>query len=254
MSLFALECESRSCDDTNLHLVNSFWKVKAIGHTAASDIGRIRLNRDTTSCASHIRNESPLCILWVLDTEVMFSIHGNKSSRWLEDITTHLVLSIFDAHHLWTSILWETVVPFCIANVLLYHHTIPLATSNFLVVATAENRIALEALFYSISPYVCLWIALGIELMVHCLSIVHVIDIGKSLDWEEQKLTIGIACILRKRKILTQSICLKAHKLVAHLLELACLDVVGRSIEHLGSDATSILAVEIQDACSLIGL
>ena len=90
--------------------------------------------------------------------------------------------------------------------------------------------------------------------MVHGLCVVHLIDVAESLDGEEQQLAVSVVHLFRECDELSESVALKTCKLVAYLSPLACLDVVCRSVEHLSRHAASILAVEVEDACSLVGL
>ena len=176
----------------------------------------------------------------------MLSVHCHVTVGRHEGVTTRHLTWFVEAHHLRAGVLGEIIAPSDISDMLLYHHSVPLASCYILVIATTKQRVTLEALLHAVSPSVCLRIAFCIEFMVHCLGVIHLIDIAKSLNGKEQQLTVSVVHVLRKGYILAQGVSLKTCKLVTHLLPLASLKIVSRSVEHLCRHTSCILAVEVE--------
>ena len=123
----------------------------------------------------------------------------------------------------WTGILLEGIIPTLVADVLLGHHSVPLATRHLVVVIVADEGIALEEAFAFISPDVRLRIVLLVESMVLSLGKVHLVQIAHQLDREEDDLTVGIVIGCRQTVVLAQGICFELEILVHHLLPFAVL-------------------------------
>ena len=137
------------------------------------------------------------------------------------------------------------IVPVLIADVLLRHHAVPLAPSNLLVVLQIQQRVALEGLATALSPAVGLWVAQCSQLQVHCLGVVHLVDIAHRLYREEDHLTIGVLVFGLQGDKLAQGTRLEGLILGYDLSELV--RRVGGGVEHLRGDAAVILAHEVQD-------
>ena len=79
---------------------------------------------------------------------------------------------------------------------LLGHHAVPFAVGNLLVVGQAEQRVALEAVLHFLGPDIGIGVlALG-QIAVHGLGIVHVVEVGSSLNGEQNKLLKDVVTTL----------------------------------------------------------
>ena len=88
-------------------------------------------------------------------------------------------------------------------------------------------------------------------MMVHGLGIIHVIEVGHGLHREEHRLPEGVAGLDGHLLIETQGTELQSGIVVGHLSPLAGLQVIGVGIEHLGGDASHVLAVAVVDGGGL---
>ena len=75
---------------------------------------------------------------------------------------------------------------------LLCHHTVPLTTSNLLIILEVQQRITFEGLTTALCPAVGLRIVLCGQLQIHGLGIVHLIDVAHGLNREKNDLSVGI--------------------------------------------------------------
>ena len=88
--------------------------------------------------------------------------------------------------------------------------------------------------------------------MVHGLSPVHLVDVTHRLHGEEDDLPIGVTVFGFQCDELAEGTCLKSLIFADHQCEL--IGGICRGIQHLRCDAAVVLAHEIQDLCSLLGL
>ena len=117
-----------------------------------------------------------------------------------------------------------------------------------------QSGVAGKAGLYLVGPLVGGGIATLIQIKVHRLGVIHLVNVGHRLYREEYQLFIGIAIFIGQRNILTQSLGLKFQILVGHLLELAAGKVVGAVVHHLGGGAAVVFAVKIKDSGGFNGL
>ena len=132
---------------------------------------------------------------------------------------------------------------------LLDHHAVPFATGHLLVVLLLELAVALEGALRTVGPFVGFGIPLGGEFEVHRLTVIHVINGGHRLHGEEHELAVGVLIFLRHREVLTESVGLQAGVVVSRLFPFPGLEIVGRSVEHLGGATPVVFRVEVDDAC-----
>ena len=148
----------------------------------------------------------------------------------------------------------EVVVPGTVADVLLDHHAVPFAAGHFLVVLRAKGCVAREALLHQVRPAVRVRIALGVEVVVHRLRVVHLVEVGQGLHREEDDLPVGVAAGGIEGEELPQGLGLEAGELVADAPEFAGGKVIGGAVHHFGRGAAAVFAVEVEDADGLVGL
>ena len=123
-----------------------------------------------------------------------------------------------------------------------------------MIVIVADEGIALEETLAFISPYIRFRIALLVEGVVLCLGKIHLVQIAHHLDREEDDLAIGIVIGCRQTVVLAQRIGFELEILVYHLLPFTVFQTVGVLVEHLWGAAAVVLAEEVKNACSFIGL
>ena len=144
------------------------------------------------------------------------------------------------------------VVPDLIADVLLDHHAVPLATGDLLIVLQVQLLVAFEGLAAAFCPAVRLGIVLGGQLVVHGLGVVHLVDVAHGLDGEEDDLTVGVAGFGLECDELPEGTGLQSLIVADDLGKLP--GGVGLGVEHLGGDAAVVLAHEVQQLGCLAGL
>ena len=116
--------------------------------------------------------------------EIVLCLHGHVTVFSGEDIASHRCLGTFDAVDFGQLVGGEVVVPLGVAYVLLRHHAVPLAVGHGVVVVVAELLVAGEGFFHLVCPLVGGGIALGVELQVHGLGVIHLVEVGHGLHGE----------------------------------------------------------------------
>ena len=130
--------------------------------------------------------DSPLGLALSLSGEEVLGLHSYKALRMLELIAASS-RGVRDSHAGGTGqkIAAEIIVPRTVANMLLRHHTVPLAIGNFLVIGQTEQRVTTETLADALAPLVGIGIILRSQMQVHSLGVIHVVEVGHGLYREE---------------------------------------------------------------------
>ena len=161
----------------------------------------------------------------------MFCLHGHITVLGFEDIAS---LAIGHSLHVRHLVGREVVIPDFIADVLLRHHTVPLASGNVRVVGGAEQRVADESLSDALCPEVGIGIIVCCQLQVHSVSIVHLVDVRQGLHGEENDLLVRVAVGSVDGDVLSECLCFETYEIVGHLFPFTSIDVIGRGVHHLG--------------------
>ena len=128
---------------------------------------------------------------------------------------------LLDAFHPRQAVRREVVVPGAIADVLLCHHTVPLAAGDVFVVFLHQNGIAREGTLDLVGPGVGGRVFSTGQGQVHRLRVIHFIDVGEGLDREEDELPVGVLVFRFQREELPQGLRFQADEIVPYLPELA---------------------------------
>ena len=158
-------------------------------------LGCYRHRRDSAQRSANLRNHCPLGRA-VLATRIMFSLDAHaavclgKGERllaasinfrhfllefnWLWKTDASVILAT-EHNHIGHYVVRSRLVPEPVADVRLVHKMIPLATGDA-VILIFQLGIIIEAFLDTICPRICAQIALASHLMIHCLSIIHIVD------------------------------------------------------------------------------
>ena len=123
---------------------------EAIRQAAACRTLGIGHQRKTTARAPHIGQYCPLGRLTILGFEIMLGFHRYNIVMHGEDVAARSRIS--QTIDLGQTVGREIVVPRGIADVLLRHHAVPLASGHLMVIVGTEQRVATEGLLHPISP------------------------------------------------------------------------------------------------------
>ena len=137
-------------------------------------------------------------------------------------------------------------MPCLVAYVYLVHHSVPLAACHHLVVVAAQQRVTFKAFLRPVCPKVCLHVAYGDKMTVHCNGIIQVVEICHCLHREEYYLLVGITAVFIEHEVYAQRLCLKGHELIADPLPFSIIRAVCILVEHLGGNPCSIFAVAVE--------
>ena len=147
----------------------------------------------------------------------------------------------------------EVIIPRGIANMLLCHHTVPLAMSHYLIIIMTELSITLETLGYSVSPLIGIWIIGICQNLIHSLGVIHIIEVGHCLNGEEDRLAISITSLLWNLGKQSQCTTLQTGIVVSHLAPLSRSHIIGLCIQHLRSYTSHVLAIAVVDRGGFLG-
>ena len=252
MTTHIQEVECRLHHHMNLHLAfNILRQGKAIGQTGLPHGVGIWCQGHRTACTAVIGIDAPLGTLGCRSTIVMLCLHSYIAvSGGCEGVTARRRID-GNIGSPGQHILAEVVVPRGIADMLLNHHTVPLAISHDLIIILAQLGITTESFFHLLRPSIGIGQACLSCILVHGLRIVHIIEIGHSLHGEQQYLTESITRSLGHILPKAQHTGFQCHIVVTNTLPLARLDVISPGIQHLWRYTCHILAVLIVDVGSL---
>ena len=90
--------------------------------------------------------------------------------------------------------------------------------------------------------------------MIHGLCIIHFIQIGHRLHRKKNQLSVGISVSGIQFQILSQGFRLQLHIFISHLPPFPRSQVISILIQHLGSHASIVLAIQVQNTHGLIRL
>ena len=225
------------------HFGNTFGNFHFIRKGSTGNIFRIRHQRHTAQCTSHIRNNRPLCPDNVLLLKIVFGFHCHHTVPGFENISSHSFFRLLDAIYFRLLICRKIIIPRSITDMLLYHHVLPFTSRHHIVIVIAQVLVTLKRLFNLVGPIICLRIILLVKLMVHSLRIVHFIQIGHCLHREKNQLLIRILIFLLECHILAQCFRFELNKLIRNLLPLSGLQIISLAVKHFSSNPTGIFAI-----------
>ena len=212
---------------------------------------RIRHQREAAQGTAHEGQDGPLGIGGRRSLSIVLGLDGHAAVLHREGVATG---TLGDRLQSGQAIGREVVVPRPVADMLLYHHAVPLATGDVVVVAGTEQRVTTESLAGTFCPHVGGRVVLLGQIAVHGYGKVHLIEVRHGLHGEEDELLVGVALFGLQRQILAQGLGLQAHVVISHAAPLAGSNVISGGIHHLCRRASGILTAEVQDAGSLGGL
>ena len=231
-----------------LHIL---WQGKAIGQAGLSNRLGIRCQSYSTTRTTVVGIDAPFRALRSCGTIVVLSLHSHIAiGGGSEGVAARRRID-GNSGSPWQYLLTEVIVPRGIADMLLNHHTVPLAISHHLIIILAQLGIATKGLLDLLGPLVGISKASLSCILVHGLRVIHIIEVCHSLHGEQQHLSEGIARRCGHIFPQTKDTGLQRHIVVSHTLPLACLNIICSSIEHLRSHTCHILAVLIVDVSSL---
>ena len=184
----------------------------------------------------------------------MLRLHGNHPFVTGKQIPSYSLFRLLYPVNFRQTVGREIIVPRSIAYMFLRHHSVPLASRHFFVVFPAQFRIAPKRLLHLVGPLIRLRIVLLVQFVIHGLCIVHFIQIGHRLHRKKNQLAISIPVSGLQFQILPQGFRLQLHIFIGHLPPFPRSQVISILIQHLGSHASIVLAIQVQDTHGLIRL
>src|SRR5574344_782703 len=128
----------------------------------------------------------------------------------------------------------------------LVHDMIPFTTSNTMVVIITKPGLASDRFFFLVCPVVMsLTVMVCISLLVHCHSIIHLIEICHRLHGKQNQFLVSIPVFILQCQILAQSMSFEGDKGIRDRLKFARLQIVGFVIQHLGTYPATIFTIRI---------
>ena len=243
----------------HIHLADTLRQAEGIGQRGPVGGDVVGLQRDAAQRPAHVGYHRPLGSLLSRGAVVVSRLDGEASHGVLgalgqEHVAVLPCLLLAEAEHVGQHVVREIVVPARIADVLLNHHSVPLASGHYLIIIGTEQRVATETTLHLGGPFVGLQAALLVELVVHGLSVVHLVEVAHGLDGEEQQLEVRVVVFSGQLLQQSERVSLQGLVLLHHVEPFARCQVVGVAVQHLSRHPSVVLRVEVQQTGSLSGM